>query len=82
VKIRPVGDGLLHADRRTDMTKLFAILRTRQIKTISKLPVLVITKFVRARWGYDVNYKVHTHTHIHTHTLQKSTKVVFSLTFI
>ena len=70
MKIRPVGSELLHADGRTDMTKLFPILQTRQIKTVSKLPVLVITKFVETRWGYDVNFKVHTHARAaHTHTL-------------
>jgi hypothetical protein len=63
MKIRPMGAELLYADGRTDMTKIFAILRKGQIKTISKLPVLVITKFVGTRWGYDVNFRVHTHTH-------------------
>ena len=29
MKIRPVGDELFHSDGRTDITKLFTVLRTR-----------------------------------------------------
>jgi len=75
MEIRPVGADLFHADRRTDMTKLYAILWTRQ-----KIKRIFHYSCQQKKWQFLNDYSQLNWTHSVGVILQSVFPIIYAVT--